>query len=185
MTKNQRSWGFLIALGVFFLTTAAAGSGNPRATNGKLAGERFVSPDSRLIAVVIPNGKENGAPEKNESRVEIRGRKGDLLHAYDFSSDDGSHGYGVDGAQWTADSQFFVFRMRSSGGHSPMWAPVVYWSRKTTHFYELSDYTGDIEFSVTAPDTINVSTSTDMHPAVVSLHELKPTQVTELRQNPN
>jgi hypothetical protein len=128
MAKNQHSRiGFLIALDVFFLATAAAGSGNPRATKSGLPGERFVSPDGTLIAIVIPNGKEKGG-EKDESRVEIRRRKGGRLRAHDFSSDDGSHGYGVDGAQWTADSQFFVFRMRSSGGHSPMWAPGVYWS---------------------------------------------------------
>ena len=66
-----------------------------------------------------------------------------------------------------------------------MWAPIVYWSRKTSRFYELNEYTGDIEFSVAAPDKINVSTWTEMHPAVVSLHKLKPAQVTELHQNRN
>jgi hypothetical protein len=178
MVKNQHPRiGFLIALGLFFVTSAAVGSGNPQPTKSGSA----TSPDGTLIAIVVPKGKENG--EKDESRVEIRRLTGGLLQAYDFSSDDGTHGYGVDGAQWTADSQFFVFRMRSSGGHSPMWAPIVYWSRKTSRFYELNDYTGDMEFSVNAPDKINVSTWTQMNPAVVSLHELKPVQVTELHQN--
>jgi len=141
--------------------------------------EKFVSPDKRLVAIVVPADKHEGY-EELESRVEIHSRGGAPLCAHDFSSDDGEHGYGVDGAQWTPNSQFFVFRLRSSGGHSPMNAPVVFWSRKTNRFYDLKGYTADVTFSVTAPDNVSVDTWTDLRPATLSLHSLQEHQRTEL-----
>jgi hypothetical protein len=92
---------------------------------------------------------------------------------HDFSSADGQHGYGVDGAQWTPDSQFFVCRMSNSGGHSPMYAPVVFWSRKRNRFYQLNAYTADRTFSITTPDTVNVDTWPGLNPATVSFSGVK------------
>jgi hypothetical protein len=129
----------------------------------------------------VPSGKEKGN-ERAESRVEIRRKNGTLLRAHDFSSDDGEHGYRLDGGQWTLDSEFFVFRMRNSGGHSPMYAPVVFWSLTDNHFYQLSDdYTGDDTFSVSPTDEIYVSTWPGMKPATVSLRHPKAGDVTILR----
>ena len=72
----------------------------------------FVSPDGSLaVAIVSTKGAE--------SRVEIQDAKRTALCAHDFSSPDGQHGYGVDAAEWTLDSQFVVFRLRNSGGHMP------------------------------------------------------------------
>lgn len=61
-----------------------------------------------------------------------------------------------------------------------MYAPVVFWSRKTNRFCQLNDYTADQAFSVIGPDRVKVSTWPDLHPATVSLSRLKKTQITEL-----
>ena len=98
----------------------------------------FKSPDGRLAAVVIPVSKQRGF-EENESRISIQTNGGKQLLVHDFSSDDGQHGYGVDVAQWTPDSEFFVCQMRNSGGHSPMYAPVVFWAREKNRFYQLTN----------------------------------------------
>jgi hypothetical protein len=146
---------------------------------GAVKGTRnFVSPDGEFSAVVIPSGKKDGS---DESRVEIRNKNGRVICVHDFSSEDGEHGYGVDEAQWTPDRQFFVFRMRNSGGHSPMFAPIMFWSRSANRFYELIDYTADQSFSITAPDKVSVDTWPNLKPATVSLHELGKSQLTELR----
>jgi hypothetical protein len=158
----------------------AAGRGNPPVAAAVAASEALASADGTLLAVVAVKGKEKGAAA-NESRVEIRRRGKTLLRAHDFSSSDGEYGYYVDGARWTPDSRFFVFRMRSSGGHSPMWAPVVFWSRRTNRFYQVNDYTADIAFSVISPDKVTLSTWPDMKPATISLFKLGPSQTTKLR----
>lgn len=142
--------------------------------------KEFKSPDGKLTAVVTPVDKKRGF-EKYESRILILGRGGVKISRRDFSSEDGEHGYGVDGAQWTRDSQYFVCRMRNSGGHSPMYAPVVFWSRRTKHFYQLNDYTADRIFSIAAPDKVNVDSWPELDPATVSLESVKNNQVTELR----
>jgi len=136
---------------------------------------KFKSPDHRFVGLVAPSLNAS-----DESRVSILGADGHQLRTHDFSSSDGQHGYGVDAAQWTPDSHYFVLRMRSSGGHSPMFAPIVFWSRKANRFYSLNDYTGDISFSVAAPDGVKASTWPGMRPTTVSLHALKKTDVTEL-----
>lgn len=146
------------------------------------SGERlheFDSPDGRLRAVVTPADKRIGF-EKYESRISILRRGGIQVGMHNFSSEDGEHGYGVDQAQWTPDSQYFVCRMRSSGGHSPMYAPVVFWSRKTSHFYQLNDYTAWRMFAITAPDNVNVDSWPGLAPATLSLGAMKEGQVNEL-----
>ena len=70
--------------------------------------------------------------------------------------------------------------MRSSGGHSPAYAPVVFWSRMKNCFYQLDDYTGDISFSLSAPDKVSLSTWPDMKPVTVSLHLVKDDQISKL-----
>jgi hypothetical protein len=140
----------------------------------------FKSPDAKLRAVVVPVDKQRGF-EQYESRISIVRGGSRQLSVHDFSSADGEHGYGVDGAQWTPDSQFFVCRMRNSGGHSPMYAPVVFWSRKTNSFYQLNAYTADRTFSIAPPDRVGVDTWPDLEPATVSLGGVERGQATELR----
>ena len=61
-----------------------------------------------------------------------------------------------------------------------MYAPVVFWSRKTNHFYQLNDYTADRIFSIAAPDRLNADSWPGLEPVTVSLGDLKKGQVTEL-----
>ena len=113
------------------------------------------SPDGKLVAIVVPADKEKGF-EEYESRILILRSGGAQISMHDFSSEDGEHGYGVVGARWTPDSQYFVCRMRNSGGHSPMYDPVVFWSRKKNHFDQLKAYTADRPFRIAAPDKVFV-----------------------------
>ena len=149
---------------------------------GPLKGRRkeFKSPDARLLAIVVPADKKTGI-EGRESRILILRSGGAEISMHDFSSKDGDHGYGVLDAQWTPDSQYFVCRMTNSGGHSPTYVPVVFWNRKTNHFYQLEAYTADHIFSITASDRVKVESWPDLQPAVVSLSRLREGQVTELR----
>ena len=158
-----------LAIAVFL----AAGSAGP----GRAA-LKFHSTDRKLIAFVIPVGKQRGF-EGSESQIDIR-KGGKLLRSHDFASEDGDHGYGVDGAHWTPDSQFFVCRMRSSGGHSPMYAPVVFWSRRTNRFYQLKDFTADQTISISAPDKLSVDTWPAVNPATVWLENIPSGKATEL-----
>jgi hypothetical protein len=167
----RRSFGPTLFLAVAVLV-GYAGSGERL--------KKFKSPDAKLTAVVTPADKKRGF-EKYESRISILRSGGVQVSLHDFSSEDGEHGYGVDGAQWTPDSRYFVCRMRNSGGHSPMYAPVVFWSRKTDHFYQLNAYTAYRIFSIAAPDKVNADSWPGLQPATISLVGVKKDQVTELR----
>ena len=140
----------------------------------------FKSSDGKFVAIVAPANKKRGFEER-ESRISIVRPGGTQISMHDFSSRDGEHGYGVGGAQWTPDSQFFVCRMSNSGGHSPLFAPVVFWSRKTNHFYQLKAYTADRIFSIAAPDRIKVDSWPGLQPVTVKLSSVKEGEVTELR----
>ena len=167
---TRRSLGSALLLAATVLVGSAGSGERPK---------EFKSPDARFTAVVTPADKKIGF-EKYESRISILRGGGVQVSMHDFSSEDGEHGYGVDGEQWTPDSQYFVCRMRNSGGHSPMYAPVVFWSRKTNHFYQLNDYTADRIFSIAAPDRLNADSWPGLEPVTVSLGDLKKGQVTEL-----
>jgi hypothetical protein len=94
----------LICLVPLLLLAIGATSQNPHSQDTSVPSESFTSPDARLTATIVASGKAK-AFEQAESRVEIRSRAGAVLRVHDFSSPDGQHGYGVDTAQWTQDSQ--------------------------------------------------------------------------------
>src|SRR5262249_21864939 len=106
-----------------------------------LAGLHFVeaktkvysSPDKSIQAVIIPVGKKGY--EGTESRIEIHGASGKTLRWRSFASYDGEHGMGVNHAEWTADGQFFVFNVDSSGGHQPWRSDAYFYSRIENRFY--------------------------------------------------
>ena len=63
-----------------------------------------------------------------------------------------------------------------------MYHPVVFWSRKASSFYQLSnDYSGDEAFSMSPSDEMQVSTWPGMKPATVSLRNPKAGDVVALR----
>lgn len=131
----------------------------------------LTSPDGQLTAVVSG---------QTESHISIQRSNGTQLSQHDFSSPDGQQGYVADGVQWTPDSRFLVMRLRSSGGHMPTYALVVYWSRKANRFYHLFNYTADQVFSVTTPDKVSVSTWPDLKPKTISLHSVPESDRNEL-----
>jgi len=138
---------------------------NPRPATScqKLIPQVYASPNGELQAVVLPAGVSLYATPDIESRVVIRSRSGDTLTSKDYSSPRGTNGYYVDQAKWSPDSQFFIFSMISSGGHSPWSFPTMVYSRTNNVFAKLSDMIGGRpimsgDFSISAPHTVRVTT---------------------------
>jgi hypothetical protein len=123
----------------------------------------YASPDGELRAFVVPAGVSLYATPDIESRVVIRAVNGDTLTSKDYSSPRGMNGYYVDQAKWSPDSQFFVYSMMSSGGHSPWSFPTWVYSRRKNLIAKVSDMidgrpilSGD--FRLSAPHTLSVVT---------------------------
>ncbi len=132
------------------------------------------SPDKMLIAYVVATNSGT-AIASSESRVEVRSATGELLAQEDFTSQDGEHGYAVSKAAWTPDSQFFVFSLESSGGHSPWHSPTKFYARKQQRIMSLDEalhnsVTG--EFVIGAPDKVTVHVWFKKRKVTVSLSEL-------------
>jgi hypothetical protein len=116
-----------------------------------------------------------------ESRVVIRTIEGKTLTSKDYSSPRGTNGYYVARARWSPNSQFFVFSMSSSGGHSPWSFPTWVYSRQKNVFVSLNKMIGDNptvsdDFSFSGPHTIVAPTwekagSDNRIPIVVDLEE--------------
>jgi hypothetical protein len=85
----------------------------------------YPSPDGALRALVFPVDISLYATPDMESRVVIRTSNSDTLISKDYSSSRGANGYYVVNAKWSPDSQFFVYSMSSSGGHSPWSFPTM------------------------------------------------------------
>jgi hypothetical protein len=119
---------------------------------------KYVSPDGKLHALVVPVGKAGDG--SRESRVMVRNSAGKNLLSRSFGSKDGEHRYIVYHADWTADSQFFVFSVGSSGGHQPWHSPIYFYCRSDSRLRLLDDYLGaitDSNFTLSAPDTIHAT----------------------------
>ena len=123
----------------------------------------YPSPDGALRALAFPVDVSLYATPDMESRVVIRTSKGDTLTSKDYSSPRGANGYCVFNAKWSPDSQFFVYSMSSSGGHSPWSFPMMVYSRQKNRIAGFSDMTngeptvsGDFHFA--GPHTVVAST---------------------------
>jgi len=99
----------------------------------------YASPDGTLRALVFPVDVSLYATTDMESRVVIRTAKGDTLTSKNYSSPRGTNGYYVVNAKWSPDSQFFVYSMASSGGHSPWSFPMMVYSRQKSRIAGFSD----------------------------------------------
>jgi len=132
----------------------------------------FQSPDNTLRARVISVGKTK------ESIIEIWTNEGKLLKKKDYTSEDGEHGLVVAQAEWTPDSQFFIYSMYSSGGHQPWFSRVYFYSRSHNKIYDFSKVSGftvaSSKFTVRAPDivTFTVYTSIGMGPTTTKSFKL-------------
>jgi hypothetical protein len=121
------------------------------------------SPDGALRALVLPVDVSLYATPDMESRVVIRTSKGDTLTSKDYASPRGANGYYVVNAKWSPDSQFFVYSMSSSGGHSPWSFPIMVYGRKKNVIAKFSDMiqgnpTVSPDFNFTGPHTLVAST---------------------------
>ena len=141
----------------------------------------YPSPDKALRAIVFPVGMDLNSTPDIESRVVIRGEEAKLITSMDYSSPRGANGYYVVRAKWSPDSQFFVYSMISSGGHSPWQFPTWVFSREKGRIVSLSDMIGDKpivseNFSFAGPHTIKAATlekvGSDKHvPVVIDLSD--------------
>src|SRR5260370_3933689 len=118
----------------------------------------YTAPDGGVRVVVVPVSKEAGRSEY-ESRIEIKSNDGKIACALDYSSEDNEHGFGVVKAEWTPDSQYFVFSLTSSGGHQAWHAPTQFLNRKDGRVRTLDDYfefgISKADFRIIAPSTVN------------------------------
>jgi hypothetical protein len=123
----------------------------------------YASPDGALRALVFPVDVSLYATPDMESRVVIRTAKGDTLTSKDYSSPRGTNGYYVLDAKWSPDSQFFVYSMASSGGHSPWSFPIMVYSHQKKRIAGFSDMiegkpTLSADFRFAGPHTLVAST---------------------------
>jgi hypothetical protein len=125
--------------------------------------QTFVSPDKMNVASLVPADVSLNATPDMESRVVIRSSAGSTVNSKDYSSPRGDNGYYVFTAQWSPDSQYFVYSMMSSGGHSPWSFPIAVYGLKQNLFASFSDMingnptiSGDFKFS--GPHTLVAST---------------------------
>jgi hypothetical protein len=122
----------------------------------------FTAPDKKSIASVLPVDVSLNATPDMESRVVMRSSAGATLSSKDYSSPNGTNGNYVLNAKWSPDSQFFVYSMMSSGGHSPWSFPIAVYSVQKNEFASFSDMidgspTLSGEFTFSAPHTLNAS----------------------------
>jgi len=123
--------------------------------------QEFSAPDHRLRAVVT-------AGARGESRVEVR-EGARLVARRSFESADGSHGFVVQHAEWSPNSQFFVFTLASSGGHQPWRYPAFAYSRRTHQLGALDNRIGalaDPQFRLSPPDVLGAWVTKGGGPAV-------------------
>jgi dipeptidyl aminopeptidase/acylaminoacyl peptidase len=135
--------------------------------------KRYNAPDGGLTALVTPISKEAGRSEY-ESRIEFKSIDGKIACAIDYSSADSEHGFGVVKAEWTPDSQYFVFSLTSSGGHQPWHAPTQFLSREDGKIRTLDDYVdgagiSNADFQLIAPNTVKTEVWKNQQAVAVTL----------------
>ena len=135
----------------------------PEGSCRNVAPEIIAGPDKTIRAVVVPADVSLHATPDMESRVVIRAADGKTLASKDHSSPRGTNGYYVYRARWSPDSQFLVYSLVSSGGHSPWQFPMMVYGRKANAFARFSDMidgkptlSGDFSFS--GPHTVTATT---------------------------
>jgi hypothetical protein len=141
----MKKW-IVLSLCIFFsLITLAHSAGQ----------KEYVSPNGKYRAYVIALQKVRHG--NSESKVIIKTRDGKTLCTKSYGSKDGEHGFNVEKAAWTPDSNFFVYSMSSSGGHQPWHFPIDFISVADSAVRSLDDYVGSItdpNFELRAPDTV-------------------------------
>ncbi|MGC8667196.1 MAG: hypothetical protein ACP5VE_03640 [Chthonomonadales bacterium] len=136
----------------------ALGGGPYRVGHGELV-RKVLSPDRRFLAKIITVSPADHHPGV-ESCVEIWNQAGRIVARRSYASWDGEHGYGVAQAAWTQNSRIFVWRLESSGGHSPWHSPIDFWARRRNRIYSLDGLVHDAviahPFTLNGPDRITL-----------------------------
>src|SRR5262249_33905209 len=135
----------------------------------------YPSPDGALRALVFPVDVSLYATPDMESRVVIRASNSDTLTSKDYSSPRGANGYYVVNAKWSPDSQFFVYSMSSSGGHSPWSFPMMVYGRQKNRIAGFSDMirggpTVSADFHFAGPHTLVASMTRLRSPSISTRH---------------
>jgi hypothetical protein len=135
----------------------------PEASCQNVKTQIFVAPDKATHAQIFPADISLYATPDMESRVVFRSSSGDTLTSQDYSSPLGTNGYYVASALWSPDSQYFVFSLISSGGHSPWSYPMKVYSLKKNLIANFSDMIGgnptvSDQFRFSGPHTVVAST---------------------------
>jgi hypothetical protein len=124
------------------------------------------SPDGRRIAV-IRDIKAVPPWGGTESVIKILGKTGKVIFYNDYT-EDGSLGHRVNPIGWTANSQFFLYTLESSGGHQFWHYNVQVYSTRMGEVVNLDDYfvypiTVDAQVSLGSPDSVFVTVDTSAH----------------------
>ena len=155
-----------------------AGSGIAESTRRTERVKHYTSPDGAVVASVTFTRTFQDTVESN---VVLRSTAGKFLADRSYSSKDGEHGFAVVQAGWTPDSQFFVYSLESSGGHSPWHSPVEYFGRSSNKITALDDALHDAvmhpKFKVSAPDRVTVGLYFSHKEETVSLSALGHTKL--------
>ena len=163
---------------VFVMVSAMAAAEPTRFAKQEKRVRQYPVPDGSARVVVVPVGKEAGRSEY-ESRITFQSNDGKIACTLDYSSEDSEHGFGVVKAEWTPDSQYFVFSLTSSGGHQAWHAPTQFLSREDGTVRTLDDYfaagISKAEFRLVAPSVVKTEVAEDKSVAVsVNLAALPP-----------
>jgi hypothetical protein len=164
---------------IFVMVSVMTAAESPQLDKQEKKHSRYTAPDGGLTVLVVPISKEAGRSEY-ESRIEFKSIDGTIACAIDYSSEDSEHGFGVVKAEWTPDSQYFVFSLTSSGGHQSWHAPTQFLSRKDGTIRALDDYfaaagISNADFRLIAPNTIKTEVWKDKAvPVTVKLDSLPP-----------
>jgi hypothetical protein len=129
-----------------------------------------------------PNGAmvaEIAKAANGEVEISIKAKDGSVVAKLGYSSEDHEHGFALEKAQWTPDSNFFVYSLYNVGGHQPWHSPAFFFSTKTKKIHSLDQALNDsIAFDqptlmVSAPDKVTVHLYFQKKTKTVALSKLK------------
>lgn len=116
--------------------------------------QKYISPNKNILVTIENNNNEDG------SRISFYDQKGKILLKREFlSKNNNNDGEAVYKAEWSSNSQFFVFCNSNSGGHQPWHWPTYFYNSIENCIYKLDDILGPIGdpyFELKEPDIINI-----------------------------
>lgn len=147
---------FVLAFAAVITTSTAASAGEavcgghqllaqrrPEMSCWTIAPQIIEAPNRAHRAVIYPANISLDATPDMESRVVIRTQRGDTVMSKDHASPRGTNGHYVYRGAWSPDSQYFVYSLVSSGGHSPWSWPIWVFSAKRGQFARFGDMIGN------------------------------------------